>query len=128
MTKTKGISSSICAYNHISQKAHDETMGTFKAVKDAETGLWFKKLGGGPTVNNSSIEDFKPAYEKRNGEEFIGTGTHEQYFYSDYKRYLPDFEARVLGPCKYLYEHGYIGAHLSDITRENDLKNYYAFK
>lgn len=58
---------------------------------------------------------------------FVSIMIHEQYFYSDYKRYLPDFEARVLEPCKYLYEHGYIGAHISDITRESDLRNYAAF-
>ena len=107
ITKTKGISSSICAYNHISQKQHDAIMGNFKAVKDTETGLWFKKLGGGPTVNNSNIDDFRKVYEKRNGEEFIGTGTHEQYFYSDYFAYQPDTEEKVLEMAKVLWELGY---------------------
>ena len=122
ITKTKGISSSICAYNHISQKAHDETTGTFKAVKDAETGLWFKKLGGGPTVNNSRIEDFKPAYEKRNGEEFIGTGTHEQYFYSDYFNYQPDTEEKVMEMAKTLNELGY--TYITADELEKNLTEY----
>ena len=123
ITKTKGIASSICAYNHISQKAHDETMGNFKAVKDKETGLWFKKLGGGPTVNNSTLADFRPTYEKRNGEEFIGTGTHEQYFYSDYFNYQPDTEEKIMEMAKVLNELGY-----TYITADELIKNLAEYK
>ncbi len=123
MTKTPGISSSICAYNHISQKASDETRGTFKAVKDKETNLWFKSLGGGPCVNNSSLEDFKPAYEKRNGEEFIGTGTHEQYFYSDYFNYQPDTEEKVMEMARVMHELGY-----TYITADELIKNLVEYK
>ncbi|MBP3591240.1 MAG: hypothetical protein J6K14_02030 [Clostridia bacterium] len=106
-TKTKGIASSICAYNHVSEKAHKALMGSFLAVKDTETGLWFKPLGGGPTVNNSTISDFRPTYESRNGEEFIGTGTHEQYFYSDYFNYQPDTEEKIMEMARVMRELGY---------------------
>ena len=47
--------------------------------------------------------------------------------YEDYTAYKPDFEARILEPCKYLYEHGYVGAHITDITRESDLCDFSAF-
>ena len=53
---------------------------------------------------------------------FVSVMIHEQYFYDDYVRHLPDFEKRVLESCKYLYENGYKGAHMSDVTRQPYLR------
>lgn len=61
----------------------------------------------------------------RNG--FVSIMIHEQYFYPDYTAHRPDFEARVLDACKYLHEHGYVGAHISDVTKEPDLNAFRAF-
>ncbi len=47
---------------------------------------------------------------------FISLMIHEQYFYEDYMGYLPDFEKRVLEPCKYLAELGYVGSHIAPVT------------
>ena len=52
---------------------------------------------------------------------FISIMIHEQYFYKDYKKHLPDFEARVLDAAKLLYERGYKGMHMTDATREPHL-------
>jgi hypothetical protein len=52
---------------------------------------------------------------KRGG--FISMMIHEQYFYSDYKRHLPDFEKRVLDACKLLKENGYTGTHLKELVK-----------
>lgn len=52
---------------------------------------------------------------------FVSVMIHEQYFYKDYVRHLPDFAERVLEPCRYLYEHGYVGGHVTEITREPNL-------
>ena len=117
-TRTPGISSSICAYNHISKKANNQTMGTFKAIKDKETNLWFKPIGGGPCLNNYSAKELQAEYEKRNGQEFIGTGTHEQYFYSDYFNYQPDTEEKVMEMARVLTTLGY-----TYITSEEIEKN-----
>ena len=54
---------------------------------------------------------------------FVSIMIHEQYFYSGYRSYLPDFEERVLSSCKLLCERGYIGAHISDVTKEPELRN-----
>ena len=48
---------------------------------------------------------------------FISLMIHEQYFHPDYRRHLPDFEARVLDACKLLHDRGYAGTHISDITK-----------
>ena len=48
---------------------------------------------------------------------FISLMIHEQYFHPDYRRHLPDFEARVLDACAFLANRGYTGAHISELTR-----------
>ncbi len=53
---------------------------------------------------------------------FVSIMIHEQYFHKDYCTYLPDFCERVLEPCKYLYEHGYQGAHIAEATKEPQLR------
>jgi len=65
------------------------------------------------------------AHPHKNG--FVSVMIHEQYFYSDYKRYLPDFEARVLDTCKYLAENDYVGAHISEVTAEPEFNTNYLF-
>ena len=52
---------------------------------------------------------------KRGG--FISMMIHEQYFYSDYRRHLPDFEKRVLDACRLLKENGYTGTHLKELVK-----------
>lgn len=59
------------------------------------------------------------AHPGRSG--FVSMMIHEQYFHADYIGYLPDFEKRVLDACKYLYENGYKGTHVSDIVTEKNL-------
>lgn len=46
---------------------------------------------------------------------FVSIMIHEQYFYSDYKHYLSDFEQRVLEPCRYLAEQGYEGRSIQEV-------------
>ena len=53
---------------------------------------------------------------------------HEQYFYKDYKWYLPDFENRVLRSCKILADRGYTGAHVSEVTAQRPLADNPAFQ
>ena len=48
---------------------------------------------------------------------FVSLMIHEQYFHSDYRRHLPDFEARVLDACKMMKENGYVGIHLKDLVQ-----------
>ena len=55
---------------------------------------------------------------------FVSLMIHEQYFYSDYRRYLPDFEERVLAPCRYLAERGYVGVTATDFVKEPALRDH----
>lgn len=119
-TKDKAISKSICAYNHITEEQHDAIYGTLKSIKDEVTGMYFKNLGGGPTVNLNSLEDFRPAYDRLDGNEFIGTGTHEQYFYENYYAYQPDTEAKILKMAEILHNKGYKYIVADDLIPEEN--------
>ncbi len=66
------------------------------------------------------------AHPHRGG--FVSVMIHEQYFYKDYANYLHDFEARILEPCRYLWEHGYVGSHITEATNEPDLCDYKCFQ
>ncbi|MBE7063885.1 MAG: hypothetical protein E7390_08910 [Ruminococcaceae bacterium] len=105
--KNTAIASSVCGYNHVSAEQMDKIRGTHKAVKDEETGLMFRQLGGGPTLNLHSLAEVGPGIEKLLGNEFIGLATHEQYFYEDYFAYQPEYAAKTLEAARVLSENGY---------------------
>ena len=58
---------------------------------------------------------------------FVSVMIHEQYFYKDYRNYLPDYADRVLDVCEFLQEKGYTGAHICDVTTERDLREHPLF-
>ena len=59
---------------------------------------------------------------------FVSVMIHEQFYHSDYCGYLPDFEERILAPCRYLHEHGYVGSHITEAMREPSLNENVRFK
>lgn len=106
-SKNTAITSSLCAYNHISQEQADAIRNTMDSVTEPEFGLRFRNLGGGPTINLNNLEDLQPFYDKVIGKEFIGTGTHEQYFYPDYYAYQPDTAEKIYHMSKIMKDNGY---------------------
>ncbi len=59
---------------------------------------------------------------------FVSIMIHEQFFHKDYVRYHPDFEDRVLHPCRLLFENGYKGAHVCEVIQEKPHSAYDLFK
>lgn len=106
-TNDKRILSSICAYNHISEEDFEELSGKNKSILDAETGLRFKRFSQGPCLNLHSLEQIAEKLALLNGSEYIGTATHEQYFYPDYFAYQPDYPEKVYLLGRILKEYGY---------------------
>jgi len=68
--------------------------------------------------------DVRAAIEHPHRGGFVSVMIHEQYFYDDYFHYLPDFAERVLSACRDLYAHGYIGAHITEVTAEPHLREF----
>ncbi len=91
---------------------------------DTEEDMLFGRIDA--VLNSNTLEWVKDrvasvvADPQRGG--FVSVMIHEQYFHKDYCCYLPDFCERVLSICKYLYEHGYQGAHIAEVTKEPQLR------
>ena len=47
---------------------------------------------------------------------------HEQYFYPDYALYEPDYAQRIWEMARWMHEHGYRSASLSEMIREEDAR------
>ena len=84
---------------------------------DADTDLFFGRIDRVTNVGpfENVMADLKDiiAHPHRGG--FVSIMIHEQYFYEDYRSYLPDFEARVLEPAKLLFENGYKGSFVKEV-------------
>ncbi len=105
-TRDLRITSSICAYNHITESQRESIIGKNVSIPD-ESGVAFKMFGGGPCLNLNTVETIAETLAKLNGNEFIGTATHEQYFYPDYYNYQPDYAEKYYCLGKILKEYGY---------------------
>ena len=58
-------------------------------------------------MNVATKKEIEEVYPTLVDREFICYGTHEQYFYSDYYAYQPDYPEKLLLAAKILYENGY---------------------
>ena len=65
-----------------------------------------------PQGVEEEMERFDKLYPDRS---FIDILIHEQYFYSDYKYYLPDYEERITSGIRWCLDHGYKPALLKDV-------------
>ena len=106
-TKDVRVRAALCGYNHISEEEFDTIKFKNKSILDEKTGIRFRQLGGGPNLNLNSLEEIEDTLSKLIGNEFIGTGTHEQYFYPDYYAYQPDIPDKFYLLGKILSENGY---------------------
>lgn len=106
-TRDLRITSSICGYNHITDEQRSSIFGKNTSIPDSETGVSFKIFGGGPCLNLNTVETITETLAKLNGNQFIGTATHEQYFYPDYFNYQPDYAEKYYTLGRILKEYGY---------------------
>ena len=91
---------------------------------DTEEDMLFGRIDRVTNIGTleSVMQDVADTASHPNRGGFVSVMIHEQYFYEDYANHLPDFADRILEPCRYLYEHGYVGSHISEATREPDLR------
>lgn len=66
-------------------------------------------------LNNFSKEEILTKLQKLNGRKNINVMIHEQYFYSDYVRYQPDFEEKLKATFSFLVSNGYKSSFLEDL-------------
>ncbi len=85
--------------------------------KDTDEDMMYGRIDN--VLNTIKLEQVVPTLEGIYAEPhragFISVMIHEQYFHSDYTAYIPEFEDIVLTACKWLSEHGYEGALMSEV-------------
>ena len=108
ITLDSAISTSICAYNHLTQKQLDDTNENLCTIYDEEVGVYFKQLlTHGTVVNLSKIDDMEDEYKKMLSCEFATFGGHEQYFYPEFYGYQSDHGDKLLKACKIMDDNGF---------------------
>ena len=107
-TKDLRIKSSICSYNIISPEEREKYYHKNSSIKD-EIGLRYRQFGGGPTLNQNTVDEIREALikEAEAGHEYIGVGNHEQYYYPDYYAYQSDMPEKIYTMAKTLHKLGY---------------------
>ncbi len=84
---------------------------------DTETDIFFGRIDRvlNSGTFDSTLRAVRAAADHPHRGGFVSIMIHEQYFYPDYTRYLPDFEARVLESAKFLCERGYTGSFVKEV-------------
>lgn len=100
------IACSVCGYNHMDLKTDKEIAGTLKTVYDEESGIHFKRYCCS-TINLTPYEEIANEFAPLLKDEYIGICDHEQYFYSDYLAYQPDYADKINRMCEVLTEAGF---------------------
>ena len=105
------------------QVAHAETReGWYDAAED----VVFAKLDfvlNDPALTADCVAPFLDELARRPHErELIQMVIHEQYFYPDYALYEPDYAQRIWEMARWMHEHGYRSASLSEMIREEDAR------
>lgn len=100
------IARSISGYNHIDDKTFDETAYTLKTIYNEEFDIQFKKYGL-TTLNLIPYDEIEKDFEELTQGEYVGICDHEQYFYSDYLAYQPDYADKIYKMCEVLKAKGF---------------------
>lgn len=114
-SKDKAITASPCAYNHITEEELEATLTTSKYIQEKEIGLKFKNFLAGPVHNLSTLDEIEEEMKGYTDNEYIGWGTHEQYFYPEYFAYQPDYEEKLMKACKVLKDNNYEFIFMQDL-------------
>jgi len=121
-SRDEAIASSICGYNHFTNEISDATLNNLKYYTDEKLGIKFKRFCTGPVVNLTPISEIEEELSGYLDNEFIGYGTHEQYFYPEYFAYQKDSEQKLLKAAGYLKANGYEHIFIEEIIKEEDEK------
>ena len=88
------IARSICGYNHFDTATDESIKGTCKAIYNEEIGLNFKKYCS-TCLNTTPYDELESEFAPLLSLDYIGICDHEQYFYSDYLAYQPDYADKI---------------------------------
>ena len=98
----------LCSYNHLSMEQFNATVNSRRYILDRDTGMRFKNLfGDAPILNHKPVPELEKAIGPLIGKEHLVFSDHEQYFYSDYGGYQPDYADRIRKMSAMMHGNGY---------------------
>ncbi len=106
ITRDKAVSRALCAYNHVPEDEYMSCVGKLKTVRDKEIGMCYTTVAQ-VVLNLVSLEITESEISKFINQEYITIGTHEQYFYSDYYAYQPDYAEKIYTMGRIMKENGF---------------------
>ena len=107
-SRNAAISASICSYNHITGAQAAQTQTSLNYVYDRDTGMAFKHLFcDAPCLNLVDAETLKKDIAKMIGRESLVFSNHEQYYFSDYFAYQPEYLEKIRIMSRMMHENGY---------------------
>ena len=106
VTRDKAVTRALCSYNHIPEEEYMSCVGKIKTCKDEETGMSYMSMAQ-VVLNLTPLEILESEISKFAHQEYLCAGTHEQYFYSDYYAYQPDYSKCVYTMGKIMKENGF---------------------
>ena len=79
--------------------------------------MGFKRYTTISALNLIPLEEVENDIAPHIGNEYICLGNHEQYFYSDYLAYQPDYPEKIYKMGEYLQKNGYEFFYLDEIVK-----------
>lgn len=110
------INNSVCGYNHITMAQYNETFDTLKTIYNEEIGIPFKTYCS-TCLNTTPLSEFDEEFAPLIDREYVGICDHEQYFYSDYLAYQPDYGDKIMKMCEILTSNGFEFINGEDILK-----------
>ncbi len=108
------VARSLCSHNHIPDEEYDSIQGKLATVKDKELNIYYMPSTR-LVLNRIPLGKLSGEISSAAGCEYICVGNHEQYFYSDYYAYQPDYAEKIYTMGKLLSEAGYTFMFMEDL-------------
>ena len=106
VTRDLAIARALCSYNHIPEEEYMSCMGKFRTVKDKETGMCYTTAAQA-VLNLIPLDILEEELSKFTQQEYLSIGNHEQYYYSDYFAYQPDYAEKIYEMGRVMKENGF---------------------
>ncbi len=106
LTHDTAIARALCSYNHITDEEYFSCAGKLKTVKDAKTGMSYSATAEA-VLNLIPIKIIEAELSRFKDREYLSIGNHEQYYYSDYYAYQPDYAEKIYMMGKIMKENGF---------------------
>lgn len=106
VTRDLAIARALCSYNHVPEDEYMDCMGKFKTVKDKEIGMCYTTAAQA-VLNLIPLDILEEELSKFTNQEYLSIGNHEQYYYSDYYAYQPDYAEKIYTMGRIMKENGF---------------------